>query len=79
MNWLTAKLAGYGAAIGGVLLGILYIFNSGKKSARNKIKLDTMKTKIDVMEKNEVIDEKIDNTSDDELRKRMRRDHSSNH
>lgn len=72
-----AKLAGYGAAIGGVLLAILYIFNKGKKSARNKIKADTVDKIIDVSKKEKKIDKEVDTTSASDLRKRMREQYGS--
>lgn len=74
---LGLKLAGFGAAIVGVLLGILAIFKKGERSAENRISLETKDAEIDIMKKNEAIDEKIDNSSDAELRERMQRDHSS--
>ena len=77
MTWLTAKLGGYAAAIGGVLLAILYIFKKGKKSARNEIKADAVDKIIDVSKKEKKIDKKVDTTSASDLRKRMREQYGS--
>ena len=74
---IWAKLAGYAAAIGGVLLGILYIFNSGKKSARNKIKADTVDKIIDVSKKEKKIDKEIKSSSASSRRDKLRSKYSS--
>ena len=82
MSWLTAKLAGYAAAIGGVLALLLTIFYKGKKSGRKEVKdavnAKTTEVVIETVKKEKKIDQAIESTPTDKLRDKLRQDWSGN-
>jgi hypothetical protein len=72
MSWLTSKLAMIGGIILAVGIAFLKIFSMGKKSARQEVAAETLKTHIEVTQDAKEVREQVLHDGPDTARDRMR-------